>query len=732
MSIVYHTENSVITLQTDHSTYQMQIGPYGHLLHLYYGPHIEGETMSHLIPRGDFGFSPAPAEAGYDRTFSVDVVPQEYSGFGVGDFRTPCLCVVHPDGSRAVDLRVISHHISQGKPCLTGLPAVHCPAEEAQTLEVTLKDTASDLIVVLSYSVLAQWDMITRSCCIVNGGTAPIYLERCFSACLDFPTSNYDWITLDGRHTMERSVTRAPLRSGTQQVESIRGASSHQHNPFVMLCDSHADETKGCCYGMCFVYSGNFAAAAQVDQFGQTRVTMGISPEGFCWKLEAGQTFQAPEVILAFSNEGISGLSHLYHRLIRERVCRGYDPSKRRPVLINSWEAAYFDFNEDKLVKIAKEASQLGVELLVMDDGWFGKRDNDVSGLGDWMVNQNKLPNGLNGLCEKINALGMKLGIWIEPEMVSEDSDLYRAHPDWCLQIPGRPGARGRFQLVLDFSRQEVVDYLYHALYDVLSSANLEYVKWDMNRHLTDVWSPQFPPDRQGEVGHRYVLGVYQLLERLTFAFPNILWEGCSGGGGRFDAGMLYYTPQIWCSDNTDALDRISIQYGTSLCYPISCIGSHVSICPNHQTGRTIPLSTRGLVAMSGTFGYELDPEKLTDTEKAEIQEQIRFFKKHYSLIQQGGYFRLTNPGIADYTAWQFVSPDKSRSLVFFVSLRVRSNWPSPLIKLQGLEESARYYVQFPDGTIENHSGKAMLCAGLRMPVLRGDYPSAVVELEKI
>ncbi len=733
MSIQIHAETGVLTLQTAHSTYQMQIAEFGHLLHLYYGPRIDNEELTYRVPRGGFSFCPTPAEVGNKRTFSLDFAPQEYSSAGVGDFRTPCLVLVHADGSRAADLRVESYRVAEGKPGLPGLPAVHCPEQQAQTLEILLREVASGIKVALRYSVLENQDVITRSCRVINQGNSPVRLETCLSACLDFPESDFDWITFYGRHAMERNVERAPLRHGVQTAGSIRGASSHQQNPFVILCDHNADETTGNCYGLCFVYSGNFSACAEVDQFGQTRVTMGIHPDGFTYLLNPGEDFQTPEAALAFSAGGLGGLSHLYHHLIRENVCRGEYQFKRRPVLINNWEGTYFDFDDDKLVEIASEASRFGVEMLVMDDGWFGRRNSDDCSLGDWVVNTQKLRGGLDGLCRRINALGMKLGIWFEPEMVSEDSDLYRAHPDWCLRIPGRPGALSRFQLVLDFSRPEVVEHVYGAMRSILSSANLEYVKWDMNRHLTDVWSAALPPERQGEVSHRYVLGVYRLLERLTGEFPHILFEGCSGGGGRFDAGMLYYTPQIWCSDNTDAVDRIQIQYGTSFCYPISAVGSHVSACPNHQTGRFIPLHTRGIVAMAGTFGLELDPSKLSAAEKEEITRQVADYKRYGDLIQAGEYYRLSSPKQnADYAAWQFVSPSRDRALLCFVCLRPRVNQlPLPL-RLRGLDPAARYRVRVPGQAEEVHSGQALHHAGLMLPQLQGDYPAIAVELEKI
>ena len=532
---------------------------------------------------------------------------------------------------------------------------------------------------------------------------------------------------------MERSVERRRLSHGKTIVDSIRGTSSHQQNPFVIFCRPNTDENVGECYGISLVYSGNFTACAEVDQFDQSRFVMGINSNLFQWKLAPKESFQSPEAILTYSPKGMGMLSQQLHTLFRHNLCRGRWENLRRPILINNWEATYFDFNEEKLLQIAEEASKAGIEMLVMDDGWFGRRNDDCTSLGDWFVNREKLPNGLNDLCRKVNDLGMKLGIWIEPEMISEDSDLFRKHADWCLQIPGRPNQRGRFQFVLDFSRPEVVDYLYESISGLLSSANIEYVKWDMNRHLTQVWSSGFPADRQGEICHRYVLGVYDLMERLLKRFPDILFEGCSGGGGRFDAGMLYYTPQIWCSDNTDAADRLKIQYGTSFAYPVCSMGSHVSACPNHQTGRQIPLRTRGIIAMSGTFGFELDLNKLTAEEKKEIAYLVKQYKKYYELIGKGDFYRLTDPYRDNVSAWQFASADKKEVLVNIVVTHAQANAMPAILKLKGLDTTRYYRIVCDDSKQENYyknsSGSVLMNAGIRLPNPSGDYPALQIHL---
>ena len=728
--ILVDSNQKLFTLHTAHSTYQMKVDAYGFLLHTYYGSRVENTDMSYTIQCIDRGFSGNPYDAGLDRTYSLDVLPQEYSTFGEGDYRIPALQVVNADGSFDCDLRYRSYTVQKGKPALCGLPATYGTEEAVETLKIILEDPVSHLQVHLFYSVFEAYDVIARhvECC--NASSAPIQLQKVSSMSLDFHNAqDMEVLTFYGKHAFERALERTPARHGKIAVESVRGASSHQQNPFVILCDRGTAETAGSCWGFSLVYSGNFLAEAELDPYEQIRFVMGIHPTAFTFVLQPNDCFTAPEVVMSYSETGLGQLSRNYHKLYRSHLCRGPYQHKRRPILINNWEATYFAFDDDKLVQIAEEAAQLGIEMLVMDDGWFGKRDDDFSGLGDWVVNPNKIKGGLVQLVERIHALGMQFGIWFEPEMVSEDSDLYRRHPDWCLRTQGRPGTRGRHQYVLDLSRPEVVDYLFEAMRAILESADIAYVKWDMNRHLANVWSAALPAERQGEVYHRYVLGVYALLERLLQAFPNLLLEGCSGGGGRFDAGMLYYSPQIWCSDNTDAIDRISIQYGTSFGYPVSAVGSHVSACPNHQTGRVTPLNTRGVVAMSGTFGYELDISKMTGEEKETVKQQIAAFKRYSDLIREGDYYRLTNPfENRDYAAWQFVSEDKAHALVNFVLLRAKSNPPIVTLKLLGLDEQAQYRINGE----QMLSGAALRYAGLPIPVLYGDFAALQFELVRV
>lgn len=729
MSIRFDQENQLFLLETKETAYQIRIAEHGVLQHLYYGKRIGDCDLSYLVQMRDRGFSGQIPGADRWSGFSLDTLLQEYPSFGNGDYRTEAVRVVDANGGYALDLRYEAHRIRKGKYGIEGLPAVYAKEEEADTLEITLRDSTTNVAVILYYGVFRELDIITRAVKLINEGKEEIVIEKIASACLEFLQSDYDMIHFFGRHAMERETERMPLHHGLQSVGSIRGASSHQHNPFVILCDKTATETSGDCCGLSFVYSGNFLAEAEVDQIGQTRMVMGIHPTQFSYRLCPGEAFLAPEVVMSYSSAGLSALSHTFHRAFRFHLCRGKYKLAERPVLINNWEGTYFKFDEEKIFQIAKGAGELGVEMLVMDDGWFGKREDETSGLGDWFVNESKIKGGLKKLVERVNGLGMKFGIWFEPEMISEDSELYREHPDWCLAIPNREPVRGRFQLVLDMSRADVREYLFESMCRILDSANIEYIKWDMNRSLCGVWSALLPKDRQGEVYHRFVLGVYELLERLITRYPDILFEGCSGGGGRFDAGMLYYTPQIWCSDNTDAIERLSIQYGTSFCYPISAVGSHVSVCPNHQTGRMTPFHTRAVVAMAGSFGYELDINQLSDEEKASVREQIKTYKKYNRLIQNGIYERLSNPyAQTEYTAWQFTSEDKKKALVNYVLTRKHANDRIHYVKLRNLKEDALYTIE---GMERSFTGAALMYAGLPMPDGIGEYEAAQFFIEE-
>lgn len=734
-------QETIITLQTAHTTYQMKVDEFGVLLHTYYGGSVENSDMSYLIRRLDRSFSPAPAELGRDHAYSLDYMPQEYPGADTGDFRETAIQIQIPDYT-GLKLQFQRLQVSKGKYGLPGLPAVYADQEEAETLRIWLEDEAAGISVCLLYGVLPGLDVITRACEITNDRRDCVVLTKAMSVSMDLPGDDLDLLTFHGRHAMERQLERAPITHGGRFIGSRRGYSSHQQNPFVMVASPDTTENQGWCMGMSLVYSGNFLAVAERSQFDDVRLTMGILPEDFVWQLEPGEAFSAPEVVLSCSEKGFNQLSQNYHKTYRKHLCRGVYRDAVRPVLINNWEATYFDFDGDKIVEIARQAAELGVDLMVLDDGWFGHRDKDDSSLGDWFVNEEKIKGTMGQLADRVNRLGMKFGLWFEPEMISEESELYREHPDWVLQVPGREPARGRYQLVLDFSRDDVRDYLYQRICAVLDGAHIEYVKWDANRHLTDVYSENPLCRSQGEVRHRYILGLYDLLERLTSRYPNVLWEGCSGGGGRFDPGMLYYHPQIWCSDDTDAIARLRIQYGTSYGYPISAIGAHVSAVPNHQTGRVTPIETRAITAMAGTFGYELDLNRLSEEEKELVRGQIADFKKYYHLIQNGNYYRLS--GISDayrYICWAFVSEDGEEALVQGVRPLAEANGPCQVVRLAGLTESARYRVEVlrsssPEAAKfyekrRSINGAALMKAGLPLPELTGDAQSVQIYLRR-
>ena len=720
MAIIVDEKTGLFQIVTENTEYQMKADKYGVLKHLWYGEKT-GCDMEYLQSYPDVGFSGNIYDAGNDRTYSLDTLPLEYACDGVGDYRVTGAAAVHSDGSCALDLRYKSYRISKGKYSIKGLPAVYADVSESETLEIVLKDKYSDIEVTLRYGVLPKLDIITRCASVANNTSEPVILTKAASLCLDIPHGEWEWVHFHGRHAMERLTERMPLCHGIQESSSTRGTSSHHQNPTVLLCSPDCTETSGSCIGAALMYSGSFQTKIQLDQMEQVRLVMGINPELFRWELKPSEVFDTPEVIMSYSSNGMEKLSHNFHKVIREHVCRGKYKLAERPVLINNWEATYFDFNEEKILKIAEQAASLGVDMLVLDDGWFGKRDDDCSGLGDWFVNEKKLCGGLGSLAEKIKKMGMKFGLWFEPEMVSEDSELYRSHPEWAMRIPSRKPIRSRYQLVLDMTNPEVREYLFNSISKILRSADISYVKWDMNRSICDLYTPCLSADDQGEISHRYVLGLYELLERLTSEFPDVLFEGCSGGGGRFDAGMLYYCPQIWCSDDTDAYERTKIQYGTSFFYPVSAVGSHVSAVPNHQTGRTTPIGTRAVTAMAGSFGYELDLNTLSDSEKQEVGEQITRFKKYGRLIHNGLYYRLSDPMNDKFAVWEFVSEDKKEVLVNGVIFRTEPNRTQYLIKLRGLLPDAEYRLDNSGGV---YKGSALMNGGILLPKSWGDnYP---------
>ena len=709
MSVFYHEKSQTFHLTNGRISYLMKVLPNGTLGQLYFGRAIrDRENFDHLLEFASRPMSSCVFEG--NPSFSLEHCRQEYPSHGSTDFRRPAVELRQPNGSRITSFVYHSHTVTPGKPALEGLPATYCEQDsEAETLTIRLQDELLNVSVYLNYTLFASHPALARSARIVNEGGLELHLTHAMSLSLDLPDREYELLHFSGAWGRERHLKVRKLEQGVQSVESLRGHSSHNHNPFVMLRRPGTDEDQGEVLGFSLVYSGNFLAQAEVDTWDTTRITLGINPFGFDWKLEPGEGFQTPEAVAVYSHQGMGAMSRTFHTLYRSRLARGEWRDRPRPILINNWEATYFNFDEDKLVSIAQAAKWDGVELFVLDDGWFGARRSDRAGLGDWIANPELLPQGIPGLAERVEALGMKFGLWFEPEMVNRDSDLYRAHPDWLLQTPARTPSHGRNQFVLDFSRPEVVDRVHAMMADILSGAKVSYVKWDMNRSITEAYSTALPPDRQGEVFHRYILGVYDLYERLTSAFPHVLFESCASGGGRFDPGMLYYAPQAWTSDDSDAAERLKIQYGTSFCYPVVSMGAHVSAVPNHQVNRATPLSTRANAAYFGTFGYELDLNRLTSEEREQVRAQIAFMKEHRDVIQFGDFYRLLSPFQGNFTAWMAVSPDRRTALVGWYKTLNEVNGPFRRLRLRGLDPALCYTV---DGT-SAHYGDELMEVGL-------------------
>lgn len=693
MSIIVNEKSKTFHLHNKQISYIMTVLPNGHMGQLYFGKRIhDREDFSYLLEVMPRPMSSCIFEESKD--FSLEHLKQEYGVYGSGDYRMPAVEVLQENGSRILDLCYVDYEIQKGKPALPGLPATYTENDkEAETLSILLRDMLIGLEVRLMYTIFAEEGIIARSVSFANRGKQALHLTTAMSLCVDLPDYNYEWLQFSGAWARERCLRKRHLEYGIQSVGSVRGHSSHEHNPFIILKRPSADEFQGEAIGFSFVYSGNFLAQAEVDTHDTTRVLMGIHPEGFDWKLDINETFQTPEAVMVYTDQGLNHLSQVYHQLYGKRLARGYWRDRVRPVLINNWEATYFDFDQEKILDIARKAKETGVELFVLDDGWFGNRCSEHAGLGDWIANTDRLPEGIRGLAQRIEDMGMKFGLWFEPEMVNKDSDLFRTHPDWILQVPDRKSCHGRYQYVLDFSRKEVVDCIYKMMEKILSDAKVSYIKWDMNRSITECWSAALPADRQGEVFHRYILGVYNLYERLIEKFPHILFESCASGGARFDPGMLYYAPQAWTSDDTDAVERLKIQYGTSYCYPISSMGSHVSTTPNHQTGRNTPLHTRANVACFGTFGYELDLNTLTQEEQKTVKEQIAFMKKYRHILQFGTFYRLSSPFENNVTAWMAVSANKKEAIVGWYRVLNGANLSFARLHLHGLDENIQYEI---------------------------------------
>ena len=724
--ITFNKEQQVFHLCNNQISYLIEVEEHGYLAHLYFGKKINHYSGHYQYVRDMRSFGPYPEAADHD-TFSLDTVMLEYPGYGFGDFREPAYNFKLKDGSRITDFRYDSFEIVQGKCAIEGLPHLYTnQATEAETLIITLKDDVAQLRLKLNYTIYQDYATVIRSTTLINDSAETVEINQLASQSLDFPNRSFELIHLNGAWGRERQLTREKIEIGTKVLDSKRGSSSHHQNPFVTLVEPTTTEFQGEAYGFCLVYSGNHQTVIEKDNYSQTRVVMGMNPFNFAWQLPAGESFHSPEVVNVYSNQGLNQMSKTYHDLFNHHLIRGEHQLKERPVLINNWEATYFDFDDAKIHGIVDEAQALGIEMFVLDDGWFGERKDDHRSLGDWYEFEGKLEQGLEGIAQYVHDKGMKFGLWFEPEMISKDSDLHRAHPDWVLSVPGRPRSLSRQQHVLDFSRADVRDHIYQQMTAILDRVPIDYIKWDMNRNMTEVYSLLLDPEMQGEVSHRYILGLYEFMEKLTQAYPHILFESCSGGGGRYDAGMLYYMPQTWTSDNTDPIARLKIQYSTSLVYPISTMGAHVSAIPNHQTGRETSLDIRGNVAMSGVLGYELDLTTLSEEEKALIVKQVDFYKEHRQLLQFGDFVRLKSPYEENAVAWMFVSKDKKEAIVFYFRVLVEASAPYVTLKLAHLDETLEYQ-------IANHviSGDALMNIGMYIdPKLHGDYATQAFVLK--
>lgn len=737
--IIFNKQTNTFLLNTKNSTYAITISKRGYVSHTYYGKKIDDEDVTYLTRQFEYGFYDNPIFR--EKHSLLDFLPQEYGTDGVGDFRESALSIYDKENHNAVELIYTNHNIFDGTVQLPGLPCVFDNDKKSQTLQIVTVDSVLNVEVSLFYTVFEDTNAIVRFTKIKNlnekNSENIVYIKKALSLCFDMDDANFDMITLHGSWARERHIDRHAIHMGKQGVVSCRGETSHQEHPFIALLNHNADENSGDVYGINFIYSGNFVAEVQKNQFDSVRVLMGINDKNFSWELGGEQEFYTPQAVMTYSDKGLNSMSHAFHDLYREHLIRSKYKKTMRPILINNWEATYFNFDEKKLIEIAKQASESGIEMLVMDDGWFGHRSSDNSSLGDWYVNEEKLKGGLEYLVKEVNKLGMKFGIWFEPEMISPDSKLFQAHPDWAIQIPGRTPGMSREQLVLDITRKEVRDYIYESVSKILKCANIEYVKWDMNRQLSDIGSLNLGKNQIGEYYHRYVLALYEMQERLVTDFPNLLLENCSGGGARFDPGMLYYSPQIWCSDDTDAIERLSIQEGTAMVYPLSSMGAHVSVCPNHACGRETPFKTRGYVALAGTFGYELDITKLNEEEKSEIKNQIKLYKQFSDLVRNGDYWRVASYSQNnEYDCWMSVSKDKSEALLTFIQVLNHPNCKSRIIKLSGLDENAKYTVSYPDEDKTQFSdvvisGRNLMNAGLMIKRDWGDFRGKLIYLRK-
>lgn len=726
MDIRFNEKDKLFVIETDSTSYVIAVlGEEGLLGHLYYGDKIQYEDAPYLLNIPQNQNTPTPTMR--DRSSFFDIYPFEYTSNNVGDYRKSGIEITDSNGHSSLQLCYESHAIYLGKEKLEGLPATFGTDKDSMTLEIAVKDSVVGLRAVLYYSIFEGLDAVIRSVKLINDSDKEIFIDKVMSMTMDMDQDGYQLLTLYGSWARERLMDFRDIGFGDTSIESFRGESSHQFQPFMALVQNGDSQDTGKVYGFSFVYSGNFEAGVNKSQFDNLRVYMGIGSKNFRWKLRPYDSFQAPEVVLTYSGAGLGKMTRTLHDLYRNHLIRSRYKDMERPILINNWEATYFDFDSDKLLAIAKEAKKSGIEMLVMDDGWFGERNDDNSSLGDWYVNEDKLKGGLKKLVDEVNAIGMKFGIWMEPEMISPRSRLYDEHPDWAIRVPDREPCRSRNQYVLDITREEVRDYIYSRIKAILESCNIEYLKWDMNRQLSDLGSMGLSRDAQGELSHRYMLAVYDLQERLVTDFPNLLLENCSGGGARFDAGMLYYSPQIWCSDDTDAIERLKIQEGTALIFPLSTMGAHVSDCPNHTVGRTTPFKTRGDVALAGTFGYELDITRIPESDREDIPRQVAQYHKYNKLVRGGDYYRIASyQRNHSFDAYMLVSKDKKEALVTYVQVEASPNPARKVIKLPGLVPYATYQIEDSDIEVK---GSTLEKVGIALPILPGDYQSKLIHL---
>ena len=686
----YFEDEKVFYLNTVNSTYVFMINEESHLEHIYYGSHIKRvKDINDIRLKYEFELGSSTSYSAKNKGYLLNSTLLEVSNFGKGDYREPTTHIELDSAHRTLDFKYQSHKILKDRK-VSNLPET----KKEETLEIILKDENENIFLKLFYSVFPDEDVIVRSLEISNESSGEIILDKAMSFNLDFMNKDFILSKLDGAWIRERHITDYQLTNGTLRFDSKKGTSSSDHNPFFILKKATTNEDYGDAFGFALVYSGNFEANIEVSPHNLLRINMGVNSFDFRYRLNVNEKFITPEVILSYSNKGLNQLSSNFHDLINEYIINDNHKHKERPILINNWEATYFDFNQKKLLAIAKKAKKLGIELFCLDDGWFGKRNDDFSSLGDWYYNKKKLPRGVKGICDKVNKLGLDFGIWVEPEMVNENSDLFREHPNWSVKIPGRAPSLGRNQLILDLTNPDVRLYLKETLTSLFASANIKYVKWDMNRNFSDVYSAYLKKEDQGKFNHLYVLGLYEILEHLITKFPNILFESCSSGGNRFDIGMLYYMPQTWTSDNTDSFERLLIQEGTSLLYPLSSISNHVSGDRSHQVMRHTPLETRFNVACFGVLGYELDLSAITPFEEKVIVEQIKFYKEYRDLFQYGTFKRLQSVYDTNYTIWMVISRDKKQAILGFFQKLAKPNPGFDTIKISDLNDEMMYTIK--------------------------------------